>query len=489
MRFPRRPLRLEVLEDRTVPSLTTSLLYNGSLSISGMPRGELVIKHVGGFASSFHVTDNGLNVGTFNVLHDVYINLTYRVQDIVIDLNGGRIPGNVVINLGNGLLGSGNPGVSIFDDSGASPTGRIGGSVTIVRGNGFENVNIGSISGTVTPPYFPVTINGNVTVAAAVSGGTFGNSLIVDAGTRIGGSLSSSLISNVTIGSPASGSPLTSIGGTVSISDAGSLRPLSAVVTADVGGNLFVTGTNLDDSFTLGQLSPATPNSGLVQGSLSVNLASGQSNGDLITLEDNSQVNGNALLMAGGNLGVNPDLFRIGGTVNGNLTVNMGDGLNSLQFTEQQLGELVPPTVGGSMFYTAGNGSNTFFFGPDVPGDPQPMIFHNLFITLGSGDNGTQATPNIMAAYVGGTLTWHSGNGQNFVQLGNSSVDGNTENYIVNMVFGNENDYLAIDIGALGVISGRADGGGRNPLVPPFVNTFNDISGNYIGTLTLVNFP
>jgi hypothetical protein len=108
------------------------------------------------------------------------------------------------------------------------------------------------------------------------------------------------------------------------------------------------------------------------------------------------------------------------------------------------------------------------------------MIVYNLSITLGNGSNGSLATPNIMAASVGGTVDYTSGNKPNFVQLGDNTVDGNNESYTVQMVFGSANDYLAVDIGT-GVLTGSANGGGGT-------NTFNLISGTLAGTFVKKNF-
>jgi hypothetical protein len=473
MRRSRSALRLEALEDRTVPSLTASFI-SGSLTLSGYPRGELDIVHTGPNAGSFQVTDSGSNVGTFNILANVTLNLTYRLSDINLDLKGGTIPGNVAINLGNGLIGSGTPGVNVYDDS-AGATGRISGNLSFGGGNGHEILDVGSITGLVGTD--PITVRGNLSASATNSSGTFGNMLIVDAGTRVGGSLTSTLMSSVAIGSSTTGSALTSIGLGLSISDANSLRALSAVVTASVGGNVNVTGTILDDSFAL--QTTLTPGSGTVAGTLTVNLNSGQGNGELITLGDRTQVNGSASLTVGGNFAVVPDQINVGGSVFSNLTVNTGDGLNSLRFTQQQVGDPAP-LVGGTMTVNGGNGSNSLFLGADVTGDAVPVIGQDLHVTLGNGNNGMAGVPNIIAAAVGGTIYWQSGNGQDFVQLGNFSSDGNSESYNVQMVFGSDDDSLSVDIGA-GTLTGSADGGGGT-------NTFVVITGTVAATFTSSNF-
>jgi hypothetical protein len=140
------PLRLERLEDRLAPAL--SLFYQaGNLTIRGVPTGELDVTRVGALPTLFQVTDNGKFLGNFNVAGDLTIQLAHRPADVKIDLNAGRIGRNLLIQLGNGFTGPfafDNNSVDVFDSAGGG-AGRVGGSITVLRGNTRETVNIGAL--------------------------------------------------------------------------------------------------------------------------------------------------------------------------------------------------------------------------------------------------------------------------------------------------------------------------------------------------------
>ena len=483
MRRSRSILRLEALEGRLVPSVSTSYLAGGSLYLTGTTRGELDIKHITGTSPSmFQVTDNGANLGSYNILGTLYLSLTNRLGDVKIDLNAGFLPGNVIISLGNGYVGASPFGssVDLYDDN-ATPTGKIGGTVTVLGGNGQEMVDVGAFrnTGTGLLTADPIRIGGNATIAFSRSAGSQGNSLTIDDGTSIGGSVTATLVSQFAMGSSSS-TVLVTIGQDLAINDYGSLRPLFAVVAGAVGRNLSVTGTELDDNFNLAH---PLPGGGVVGGSLTVNLEDGQTAGDRITLSDNTQVDGNAQLTAGSNLNtVMGDQFKVGGSVFGSLTVQMGGGMNKLLFEQQNPGDPAP-YVGGNMTVVGGNGSNSISFMPDMPGDAQPIINGYLSITLGNGANGTLAVPNLIDAVLGGALYWKSGNGPNFVQLGNNAIDGYSENYNVHMLFGNDDDSVTIDIGT-GFLTGLVDEGGRI-----LGNSFSVTSGTIGSPFSLYNVP
>jgi len=452
------------------------------LNLSGAPNGQLDIMHTTG--STFTVKDNGVGVGagSYNILGSLTISMPYRFADVKIDLNGGTIPGSVTIGLGNGFVGSGTSSVDIYDSS-LTGTGTVGGTVTILQGDGHETLDIGAfrdpVALTTTPE--PIRISGNLTVAASSSSGSFGNALNVAAGTNILGTVQSTLFSEVAVGSTTSGAALTTIGGGLTINDYSSLRALQAVVTGVVDGSLAVTGTELDDIFALQQF---TSGGGLVKGNLNVNLEDGQSAGDRIVLDDNTMILGNAQLTAGANTNTSTgDQFEIFGTTvlgASGLTVQMGNNTNSLDFTAHNIGGPLP-FIADNMTITAGNGNN--IIGMMATGTFDGTIGGNLSITLGSGDNGLAGNPIVIEAQVGKTLTWHSGNGPAVVQLGNFSTDGNSESYTVSMVFGNDDDSVTVDIGA-GTITGTINEGGRQT-----ANTFTLLSGNEAPGFQVLNVP
>ncbi len=482
----RTRLHLEQLEDRLVPSVTAQFA-NGSLYLSGSTTGELDITHTGALPSTFTVMDNGhaVGAGTYNITSSLYITLSNRRGDIKIDLNTGRIAGSVVIDLGSGFIGAGPSSVDLYDSTGAD-LGSIGGSVTVVHGNGQETLNVGAVrTGVVVTPD-PITIRGNLTNTATVHNGVVGNALNVNAGTTIFGTVTATQIDNVTIGSATTFSALTNVITDVSINDFGSLRRLQVALFAAIGRNLSVTGTALDDSFAL--QTNGTVGSGVVNGTANVNLGQGQANGDQILLASGTVVGGNTSLAAGDNLNTTTgDQFRVLGSVNGNLTVSMGNGTNSLYFSPQNVNDQTP-FVGGSMTVTGGSGTNNIGIavaGPlNATGPFAGTVVKNLTITLGSGPNGSATQPMTITASVGGTLTWTSGNNMNFLQLGDNMSSMNTYNYVVNIQFGNDDDTIIIDLGPTGNLSGPINGGGR-----VIANTFVYVSGNLLTPSLITNFP
>jgi hypothetical protein len=496
--------RLEVLEDRTVPSLTLSYLSGGSLTISGIPRGELDVKHVGTVASMFRITDAGSFLGQYSITGNLSISLSYRTADIKIDLGGGTISGTTTINLGNGFIGSGTSSVDVYDDSGASPAGKIGGGLTIQNGNGHELLDVGTFRDPVGGGFTtdPIRVGSNLSVTGRTANNGPGNSLIVDAGTIVGGSANLTQVHNLALGGTSTLSNLTSIGGGLTLNDSGALVHLSAVVTASIGGSVNVTGTTVDDSFTL--QSNGTTNSGRVRGSLTVNLLDGQSFGDRILLASGTEVDGNAQLTAGANTSTAlGDQLSPLGSVMQSLTVTMGNNTNSLYFSPQNVGDQVP-FVGGDMTVTAGNGTN--YIGTSVTGPFNGTIVGStlggLSITLGTGDNGSALDPMVIAPnLINGNIVWKSGFdqstssfglGQAFVQLGNFGLTGNSYSYNVSMTFGNDDDSLVVDIG-LGTITTNDPA----PLGPTWFidgqgattqNTFHLASGNEGVPFNLVNW-
>jgi hypothetical protein len=505
-------LKLEQLEDRCVPSATPGIAVSttcNTLTLSGTPHGELDVTHVGAASTpTFTITDNGVPVGTgtYKLTGGLQLNLNSEPADVKINLAGGAIPGPLSINLGAGYTGANPPGlhsVDLYDSVGG---GKIGGSVCIQYGDGEETFNVGYLQinplGILTPQ--PITIAGNLTVYASPSSQAQpGNDLRIGDGSTVTQSVSTANVAQFSLGSGSSNAPLATVNGDVCINDACSLVPLVANVFGKVGCNLTVLGTNLDDSFSL--QNNRTHGSGTINGYLAVDLGNGQQFGDQILLGSGTTVNGNALLVAGNNLNtLTGDQFRIYGSVDENLTVLMGNTMNSLYFNQVNgpySGNQIP-FVGGSMLVAAGNGTNVI--GQQATGEFAGQINGNLSFLLGSGDNGSIADPIIIAPItastatthvggIGGTFLWLSGNGQDVLQLGDSTTGaatGNTYNFKAWILFGNNDDTFNLDIGSsamgapfTGVLTGTINGGGRVT-----ANTFNLITGNDAGT-TVTNFP
>ncbi len=450
-RVLRRRPHLERLEVRDCPSLTVSLI-SGSLTISGTPMGALLVQETA--PASLKVTDGAANLGTYHVTGDLRMMLNSHPSTVRFDVNGNRFGGNVLINVGNGKT-NGNPDqVEVFS---GLPGGSVGGSVTMQNGSGQETFAIGS-------PSFPndgaIAVGGNVSVSARVSGGTAGNTFFVTAGSSVGGDVTSSHIDNVQIGLGLPGAALTTVGGNVSISDVGSGLALNAFDFGNIGRSLSVTGTSLDDIFSLQQVSPGV--GGQVNGSLSVNLGSSVTFGDDFTLGAGTSVGGNATLSTQGVATSAFPNFDVAGAVNGSLTLNLGDGGNMVNFEASA-------TVAGNMTVNGGNGNNdlsTFPFSGTVAG--------SLSFNLGNGDNSVTIT-----TAPGGLLSWTSGNGASALTLNPAAATA----WDVNVHFGSNDDSFTL-AGAGGTLSGLVDGGGH-----VVANTFTQGAGWTLTNFTLVNFP
>src|SRR5262245_26679788 len=246
-----RPMVLEQLEDRLSPALTL-ILQGGDLTIRGTPTGQLEVNHVGASPTSFQVVDNSKVLGTFNFGRNLQILLTNRPGDIKIDLTGGRIGGNVLIDLGNGMRGPFVPGgssVDIFASAARAAVGSVGGSITVLRGNGRETVNIGlERTAPFTVNILPIRVGASVTYAAKSSISP-GDTLVVGPGTSVGTDVVATAVNNVSIGQLGAGLQPATVGGNVSVSGGIDNTSMSVTVFGNVRRNVTVTGTNADDNF------------------------------------------------------------------------------------------------------------------------------------------------------------------------------------------------------------------------------------------------
>jgi len=415
-------LAVEQLEQRDCPALTISVIP-GTLVIQGTPAGALAINGTA-TPGQIQVVDNGRTLGTYSGAGNLIVNLASEPSTVAIDVNpsavaGQKIGGNILLSLGLG--GPSIDPVSIAD-------GTIGGTLTILNGSGQENLELGRTIGGVTAP---LTVGGSVSAVGRVSGGPTGDSLTLFPGTTVKGNLSTTQIDNVTL--EATSTPtLSTVAGNLSVNDAGANIGLDVTINGVVGKNVSVTGTQLDDTFTLGQVGGA---GGTIGGSLSVNLQAGNGPvGDVISLGGGTVVNGNTTLTSAG--GPSGGLYEIMGTVNGNLTVNMGTSGSAASGLNNVL--LFQGMVFGHMQVTAGNGDN------DLGDNVTPFsgtVFGNLSFNLGHG-NDTAVITN--APF--GTLNWFSGNGMDLLQLGEAltpTPPGLVWN--VNVHFGTGSDTLSLN--------------------------------------------
>src|SRR5262249_45564073 len=102
-------LTLEMLEDRSVPAVTASVVRGSLVVVGGAGAGSnLAITgsdtNADGVADTFSVVDGATTVGSFgNVTKDVVLRLSKNNDIVSFDLGGSSAPRDIVANLGNGV--------------------------------------------------------------------------------------------------------------------------------------------------------------------------------------------------------------------------------------------------------------------------------------------------------------------------------------------------------------------------------------------------
>ncbi len=111
-------------------------------------------------------------------------------------------------------------------------------------------------------------------------------------------------------------------------------------------------------------------------------------------------------------------------------------------------------TVNGNLGITVGNGVNTL-------GTEQANVQNNLNVTIGNGAN--SANTLTVTGPVGNTVNYRAGNGGDSLTLDNNPANSSTQFYYTNAFFGNGSNNLTFgDTGGgtnLVVISGYFSGG------------------------------
>lgn len=391
----RIPLTVEQLEKRDCPALSI-IQAPGLLEIQGTPTGPLSITEPA--AGQIQIVDNLRNLGTFSANGNLILNLTRHPDLVTIDLMTNRFAGNILISLGLGDPAG--HAVSVVD-------GTLGGSLTVVGGSGAENVDLGGGGGA-------LTAQGPVSVTGANLGP--GETLSLFSNSTLSGNLSTALLGTLSLAG--------TVAGNLSVADAGTTHALVVDIDGSVGKSVSVTGTNLDDSFTLSTVGAGT---GIIGGTLSVNLGSSTGpTGDVIDLGANTTVNGNTTLTsAGGPVG---GLYTVDGTITANLSVNMGVSGPAASAQDNLLTFGSTAVVYGNMQVTAGNGDNdlTGFMG---------TVYGQLSITMGNGNDSISVT-NAPA----GTFYLNLGNGNNSVTLTPAAAS----NWTINFNFGTGSNSLTL---------------------------------------------
>jgi hypothetical protein len=462
MQILRRPrLNVERLEARDVPALSVTALAS-TLILSGTPNGDLSI--VGQANGKFEITNGGVTVGQFHLNRALQLNLRNVPGELEIDLNGNKIAGNVIINLGTGNTKVGTS-VDIFDSVG---TGKISGNLTILGGNGNEEFELGAQrdAGN-TRTILPVRVLGNVSIAARAGFGE--DKLQVSAGTKIQGSLTTSQVDFVSIGEQ-NNPDVSFIGGPLSVTTTGAnsgttvnlIGQFNKAVTVNASGT-----TSGFNSFTLQPVDVGIDTT--VGGNLTVTLGRALAGNIFEFLEtgtETSVVNGNVTLTSR-NTAVAPltDLYDIQGITNGNMTLNLGTGDNEVFIEDTAF-------VGGNLrISTTGGGDNVVEIAGSVGSGG--ALSGNVFITLGNGTNDVLITSETIT----GKLNYRGGNGTNNLTLDPAAPT----LFNVDFLFGTGTNTL--DLGSANTsLTGTVRGSGG-------MNTFLQNDAELLPTLRFISFP
>jgi hypothetical protein len=448
--------QLERLEARDCPAFniyyhSSVLLIQGHVTLPFVNPGDGLQLNYNPATNRVSVDEVGgaktIHRGAFAPPRTIEVALDYNTDhDFTLNLGGGRMPSNFILNLGKGNTDV----LSINSDN--IVNGTLGGNLLILGGVGGENINLGDFLGAT-----PVTIQGDTTLSLGKQHTPIGGDFFtVQPGAILMGNLIGNQVDNIQIGE--FGAPAT-VRKNVSLNVAGSKNVGKFfLVAGEVDGNVTFQGSPFidpifSDSVIVGDTNAST---GVVIGNVSAVLGNGT--GDF-EIDVGSVVNGNVTLT--GALG--DDDVGIDGSVLGSVQMNLRSGNNTLEFGQFAL-------VQGDMSVSADNGDNDLTnFNGTVNG--------NLSFLLGNGDNSLT-----IANAPGGQLRWTSGNGSDTVTLAPA-----TDNQVWNVFI------------QFGTAPGTLNlaGSGNNELLSGQVssdsstgNTFNQ-GGNWIllSSLTFINFP
>jgi hypothetical protein len=504
---------LELLEDRAVPATVrfvsgTLLISNPSLTGTST---SLTVVQDPTTANKFTVKDGAMPNGTYSGVGNINITGSNFRDLVTVDLNGKTYTGNLLVNTGNG-------DDTIAVTGGAAAGAGIAGNVTLLPGLGNDSVSLNTVAGKA------LTIGGNVNVTDTSGLNTFqlGNAGAV---TNVGGDVTITGFADrgATPAVQIGGGKFDTIGGRLSVQsvntsnnvtvDLGKIvvpsGPAGFAQGVQIGRGLTVqTGAGNDTVTIVGALASdnaaggvKTPGVGtIINGDTYINLGEGNNYFDTLgTRTPLAQIggqettfNGNVTYVAGsGSDSIELAGFGrgtgVGTEVNGNLTVNLGDGNNN--FGDMALGggnngglDFVETSVSGNLSLTAGNGNNVMdFFGVRVGGSE---AFH-----FGNGNNGTAAVPLLIRRPGGGTMTFTTGNGNNYLQIATPNINEAPVLFNLNVRFGNGDDTFQVG-GAAGdrggSITGSVDGGGR---LTANVFLFDPTLWTVVSPFTLSNFP
>ena len=345
-------------------------------------------------------------------------------------------------------------------DNNTTPDGSVRGNVTIVNGSGSEKYQIGNI--TTTGLATKMSIGGNVSVTSRNIASASPDELAVASGMKIGGSLSLSFVDSVQVGDDAP-SGITTVGGSVSYTNAGSRNEATLNIYATINGNVAMTGTAQNDIFLL---TNSGPNVGIVRGNINVNLGKsidGGTRGQSAAIEPGSIVGGNVSYNSTG--GALTDEFTsyyiIDGKIGNNISCVLGEGNNFCAICND------PTTViNGNVVVTAGNGPNLILF-------PDGIIAGNLSVSVGNGSNTT-----VLSIAPQGRFTYRGGNGSEGALSELILDSGTAVTYNVDILFGLSGSHTLEYDSPGSFLTGRVRSGTSS-------STFSQMSGDLLPTFSI----
>lgn len=401
--------RLEALENRLVPagppiSLppgVTIKLFNGTLLVVGDNAGRdidfirnaagLSVSVNGGAALQFRASN--LIVQTGNGPDDVSLQWTVPAA----------LAGNVTIRTGNG-----DDIVSINDNS--SAIGRIGGNLTILTGLGNDALILATDNG--------LTVGGNAFFDGGGGGGDQVLAILDNTeDLRIGGRLSLNEFEVVLLDGNSSVPSRVIVGRDLVVTNvAGGEDSLFLFDSVVVGRNLSITAGAGCDTAVLVDIT--------VAGNLLFHAADGDNIFDFETLVTGSFVRGNVIYTGG----IGDDLIDLEDNlfIDGDAAFDVGGGDNAFANCDSAF------VIGGNLLFRAGDGDNVFV------DDFEGTVQGNLTIQFGNGMNFFLFDEGI----VGGALRLRLGNGDNVIE-----IDAGGTTLILDLLFGSGITDLTLDDG------------------------------------------
>lgn len=352
-------LNVELLEDRSVPTVTASVV-GGSLVVKGDPTAASNVTitasdtNADSTADTFRVVDGATTVGNFGgVTKNVVLNLSDNNDTVSIDLKGLTTPGEIRANLGKGsnvltLIG-----------------GTVKSSLGVSGGSGTDKVTLGG-----TTAVSALTVNGNAHIRLD---GAIDDVLHLTGRATVKGQLSADAVNNITLDAGSTVGKSVEIdggtgGNTVVLNGAitgsvefeaegNSTAGSSLTIGGTVGGNAEFEGTRLVDTLVV---------TGTIGGHLKAELGKGN---DVATI--GGRVSGNLRLSAdGGN-----DTLVVTGTIGGNLKAELGDGNDVAT---------IGGTVSGNLSLNADGGNDTLTL--------KGTVTKETHVNAGAGDDTLELT-------------------------------------------------------------------------------------------------